>query len=201
MPSVPCCFEKPLQTWADAEKERADTDQKRLQQVEVPAQDTNQYRAETERMLVTAKIVKIKAEAGLIGEKATSERELLPFRKKTMQADTNLVTIRAGYLKHDHVWQLIYHAIDGTAFGMGEAYRNVAGISVNQNGAASVSNSGNNSASATGGNSSATGGNSSSTSSSKSDSSSNSSSSSSSASQSDAGASASASAPSGSPAQ
>lgn len=185
-PAMPCCFEKPLETWANAQAERADTDQKRLNQVEVPAQNTNQYRAETERMLVTAKVAKINAEAGLLGEKAATEKALLPFREKATQANTKLVTMQAGYLKHDHLWQLGYHAIDGTAFGMGEAFRNVAGINVNQTGAASVSNSGNNTS-----NANATGGNSSSTSSSKSDSSS----SSSSASQSDAGASASASAP------
>ena len=150
---LPCCAaipEKPLQTWADAEKERADTDKQRLQQVEVPAQNTNQFRADTERMLAEAQIGKINAETGLIGEQTTTEKGLLPLREKAMVADTGLVNMRAGYLKHDHLWQLLYHMTDGAAFGMGMSHQNVAGINVQNNGGgASVSNSGN--ATATGG--------------------------------------------------
>lgn len=157
--AMPCCLEKPLQTWADSEKERADTDQQRLRQVEVPGQGTNQFRAETERMLAEAQIKKINAEAGkidadagLVNQQTTDDSELLPLRKKAMQADVNLTNMRAGYLKHDHLWQLLYHMTDATGFSMGMAYQNVAGINVSQSGGgASVSNSGNNSSSATGG--------------------------------------------------
>ncbi len=200
---MPCCLEKPLQTWADSEKEKADTDQQRLQQVQIPSQGTNQFRAETERMLAEAQIEKIHADAGLVAQQTTDDNELLPLRKKAMQADTNLVTMRAGYLKHDHLWQLLYHMTDATGFSMGMAYQNVAGINVSQSGGgASVSNAGNNSASATGGqggNASATGGNSSSSSSSASNSSSSSKSKSNSGSSSSASAGANASVPAPAP--
>lgn len=188
-----CCMsipEKPLQTWADSEKEKADTDEQRLGQVEVPAQGTNQFRAETERMLAFAQIEAIRANARLTEAKATTEEGLLPLRKNAMAADANLTNMRAGYLKHDHLWQLLDHMVDATGFSMGMAYQNVAGINVSQQGGgASVSNAGNVTAKADGGNASSS---SSSASQSQSKSESSSSSSSVSSSKSDSGASASA---------
>ncbi len=147
--------------YADARKEDADTNARRLDTVEIPAEA---------------------AQSDLLKAQAEEIRALTPAKVKLVEAQAYLTNMQGGYLKHDHLWKLLYHGMDGTAFGMGLAYQNVAGINVQQTGGgAAISNSGNvtakggaggaggsSSSSATGGSATATGGNSSSSSSSSS---------------------------------